>query len=134
MTQSRVLLQRTLEFVVAFAMPFLFIYVGPSFLLDQRRMDLKTFDSIFLMISVLFTTLAVLGFNRSGVIAGTLSLWLSWWLEDDILSAYDKDRSGLLDSIWILFGWIFCYTYCVIIYFFKFGILTLLKMVQNAKR
>jgi hypothetical protein len=133
--QSRGVLQRNLELVVTLAVPFLFMGFGPSLLLDQKRIDLKGFDSIVLSLSFLFPIYLVVRFNRLGVTAGAICFWLLGWLEGHVLFTYDQDREGsLLDAIWILFGWIFCYTYCVVIYFFKFGILTLLKIVQNAKR
>jgi hypothetical protein len=124
-----------LELVVTLAVPFLFMHFGPSLLLDQKRIDLRGFDSIVFYLSYLFPIYLVLRFNRLGVAAGAICFWLLWWLEGHVLSTYDQGREGaLLDSIWILFGWMFCYAYCAIIYLLKFGILKLLDIVQNAKR
>ena len=132
--QARALLQRNLELVVTLAMPFLFMNFGPSLLLDQKRIDLKGFDSIVFYLSFLYPIYLVLRFNRLGVAAGAICFWLLWWFEGHVLSTYDQDREGgLLDSIWIFFGWIFCYAYCAIIYLLKFGILSLLRIHNNTK-
>ena len=133
-TMTRASPQQILELVVVLVLTFAFMNFGPSVLLDQHRIDLKTFDTIVNNIVFLLPIYFVLRFNRLGVVTGAISLWLLLWLEGHVLFVYDKEREGaLLDSIWILFGWIFCYFYSAFIYLLKFGALKLLDLITQRK-
>jgi hypothetical protein len=133
-TMTRASPQRILELIAVLVLTFAFMNFGPSVLLDQHRIDLKTFDTIVNNIAFLLPIYFVLRFNRLGVATGAISLWLLLWLEGHVLFVYDKEREGaLLDSIWILFGWIFCYVYSAFIYLLKFGALKLLDLITQRK-
>jgi hypothetical protein len=92
-TMTRASPQRILELIAVLVLTFAFMNFGPSVLLDQHRIDLKTFDTIVNNIAFLLPIYFVLRFNRLGVATGAISLWLLLWLEGRVLFVYDKEKS-----------------------------------------
>ena len=97
-------------------MPALFMLLAPSLLLDQRRVSLFAFDTVVLLLSFAVPIYAVLRFNRAGIIIGGIYFWLMLIAEGNILSTYDDQRGGILDSFWLYTGWIVGLIYCAVIY------------------
>src|SRR5262249_45673330 len=77
-------------------------------------------DTLCLLIAAIVPIPFVLRWNWRGVMLGTVVVWASLVMAGFLLAALDPRREGaMLDSIWLLFGWIGGLLYCVPIYLAK---------------
>jgi len=74
-------------------------------------------DRILIAAALILPILSVLALRRRGIIIGAFVQWLIIGAAGPILSSLDPKREGgILDSIWIFGGWIFCLIYASFIY------------------
>ncbi len=74
-------------------------------------------DRILVAAALILPILGVLALKRRGIIIGAFAQWVIIGAAGPILSNLDpKHEGGILDSIWILGGWIFCLIYASLIY------------------
>ena len=93
-----------------------FMLLAPPLLLDQLHISLYAFDIFVLVLTLAVPIYAVLRFNLTGIIIGSVYLWLMLIAEGDILSTYDHQRGRILDYFWQDTGWIVGLVYCTVIY------------------
>lgn len=116
MQKGKISANRVVELVAILAMLALLMLLGPRLLLDQKLISLFAFDAIALVLSLAIPIYAVVRFGWVGVIAGSIILWLMAFAEGAILSAYDHERSRMLDALWFDSGWMVSIIYCAAIY------------------
>lgn len=69
-----------------------------------------------LVVAIVGPVLLVLGSERWGVLLGAVFAWLALIVAGDVLSALDPSREGaLVDSTWVLFGWVATLVYASLI-------------------
>ena len=74
-------------------------------------------DRILVAAALILPIISVLALKRRGIIIGAFVQWVTIGAAGPILSSLDPKREGgILDSIWILGGWIFCLIYASFIY------------------
>jgi hypothetical protein len=93
-----------------------FMLLAPSLLLDRLHISLYIFDIVVLAMTLAVPIYAVLKFKLTGIIIGSIYLWLMLIAEGDILSTYDHERGRILDYFWHYTGWIVGLVYCTVIY------------------
>lgn len=83
-------------------------------------MSPQTVDATCLVVAAALPIPLILRWNWRGVVCGTLVVWGSLVAAGALLSALDHSRQGgVLDGIWLLFGWIGGLLYCMPIYAMK---------------
>lgn len=98
---------------------------------ENSSMTPQTADTICLLIAAIVPIPLVLRWNWVGVALGTVVVWGSLALAGFLLSALVPEREGaILDSIWLLFGWIGGLIYCAPIYLAKRLVLRLWRRVR----
>lgn len=91
----------------------------------------QTVDYVAQFIAILLPIFLVWRYRAKGVVFGALAVWVTLGMVGALLSALDPQRdAALLDSIWLLFGWIAGLIYCVLIYF----TLRLMTLLWHAAR
>jgi hypothetical protein len=71
-------------------------------------------DNVCCIVAAALPILLVLRWNLLGVALGALVVWGTLIGAGMLLSALDPRReAGLLDAIWLMFGWIFGLIYCL---------------------
>lgn len=62
--------------------------------------------------------LFVLRWDDRGVVLGTVFAWLVLLAAGPVLSALDpsRDAAAMLDSIWLLFGWVVTLAYALVVH------------------
>lgn len=71
-------------------------------------------DQICLWAAVVVPVPLVVAFRWSGVALGALAVWGILWLAGVWVSSLDPTRdAGMLDSVWLLFGWAAGLLYCL---------------------
>ena len=74
-------------------------------------------DIGFLVVAVVGPVLLVVRWERWGVLLGTAFAWLTLIVAGAVLSALDPSReAAMLDSIWVLFGWVGTLAYSSLVY------------------
>lgn len=89
-------------------------------------------DCLCVGVVIVLPILAVLRWNLSGVILGVLIAWgsplVAGALISDIAPGSRGDAHGMLDAVWLLFGWIFGLLYCLLIYGMKRLVLFVIRL------
>lgn len=74
-------------------------------------------DVGLLVLAIVGPVLFVLRWERWGVLLGTAVAWLILIVAGTVLSALDPSRdAAILDSIWVMFGWVATLAYSSLIY------------------
>ena len=74
-------------------------------------------DKLCLLVATFLPVALVLRWNWLGVALGTVTVWGSLALAGFLLSALDPGRdAGILDGVWLIFGWLGGLLYCLAIY------------------
>jgi hypothetical protein len=78
-------------------------------------------DLLCLAIAALLPIFLVMRWKLLGVALGTLVVWGSLAVAGSLLSALDPQReAGLLDGVWLLFGWLVGLLYCGVLYLLRY--------------
>jgi hypothetical protein len=92
-------------------------------------------DRLCLLVAVILPIPLVLRYNLIGVVLGTLVVWGSLFVAGLLLSALDPTRdAGILDGIWLLFGWLGGLMYCLPIYAVKRIVISLWRAAHGPVR
>ena len=71
-------------------------------------------DILFLAAAVILPIPLIIRWRFKGAILGAAIVWLLLAVSGIVLSELDPEReAGMLDSVWLLFGWIGGLLYCV---------------------
>lgn len=126
--KRRIQANRIPELVVILLMEALIMFIAPSLLLEQRLISLFVFDAVVVVLALAIPIYVILRLNWIGIIVGSIYFWLMLIAEGNILATYDKERSGLLDSVWLSTGWMVGLIYCTVIYV----VMLTIRMRRNA--
>ena len=88
-------------------------------------MTAQTVDTLFLVLTGILPVLLIIRWRFKGALLGAAAVWILGIVSGVMLSALDPKRDmAMLDSIWLLFGWIGGLLYCMPIW----GILKMVRM------
>ena len=88
-------------------------------------------DQICLWAAVIIPVPLIIAFRWIGVALGTVVVWVSLVVAGVWISSLDPKRdASMLDSIWLLFGWLGGLLYCLPI----FGLRELVAYVSRRRR
>jgi len=94
-------------------------------------------DHACLAVAYVLPVIAVLRWNMVGVVIGTLVVWGSLAIAGPLISELDPSRlrggTAMLDTIWLLGGWIAGLLYCLLIYGSKRLVLYLLAVMARCR-
>ena len=70
-------------------------------------MSPQVIDKLMFLIAFAVPVILVLRFKRRGVVYGAITTWITLVICGKWLNVLDPKRNGgILDTIWLLFGWI----------------------------
>ena len=79
-------------------------------------------DLAFLVFGLIFPAYLIFRFSKPlfTIPCAALAVWLIFLISGALISRLDSDRdAAVLDSLWLLFGWIGGLIYAILLYLFK---------------